>query len=49
VTRDEAVKVAKVLATADGHCSSCADNLAERMEDVFPGHPWLELVADADA
>lgn len=43
MTLDEAKLVAKVCATADGGCSVCVGNLAEKLNIVFPEFVWKDM------
>lgn len=47
MTKDEAEVVAAVLATADGGCQCCAERLAEKMQEKFPGFNWWAMVREA--
>jgi|HubBroStandDraft_6_1064221.scaffolds.fasta_scaffold702296_1 hypothetical protein len=49
MTKDEAVKVAGILQTADGGCSHCAFKLAETMQENFPEFDWKNLVKSSPA
>jgi hypothetical protein len=40
--------LADVLASVDGYCGNCQTDLAERMEEAFPGHEWYSRIAAAD-
>lgn len=44
MTRDEAVKVAGIIKTADGGCSHCYNKLAEALQIHFPEFDWKDLV-----
>ena len=40
MTLEEARKVAKIIAKADGGCSSCVGSLADGMAKMFPEFKW---------
>lgn len=40
MTKDEAEKIAAIIATADHGCSACADDLAMKMTEAFPKFEW---------
>lgn len=45
MTEEEARKVAFIVATADGGCSTCVTHLTKRLLKSLPGHDWASLVA----
>lgn len=47
MTADEAKRIAEVLATVDGYCSTCALDAADEMAERFPEHDWPALVKAA--
>lgn len=47
MTNEEAVKVAAILAEADGGCDDCALKLARTAARYFPGYEWDKLVGEA--
>lgn len=47
LTTEQAAAIAQVVSTADGHCTSCASDLADELTAIWPEHPWKQLVADA--
>jgi len=40
MTIDEARRVARAVAHADGGCGHCIGDLLERLESAFPGFSW---------
>ena len=38
MTKDEAVKIGKIVATADGGCSHCVQDLVHQLKKDFPEH-----------
>lgn len=38
MTTEEAIKVARILLTADNWCPNCQDDLLEHMRHAFPEH-----------
>lgn len=46
MTREEAEKIAAVIATADGGCGPCVSSLCELMSKAFPAFEWA--IGEAD-
>lgn len=46
MTLEEAKKIAEIFETADGYCYSCAADLAERADKVFPEFIWICVDGD---
>jgi len=44
MTKEEAIKVAGIIKTADQGCSTCYTKLADTMQKQFPEFNWRELV-----
>jgi hypothetical protein len=38
--------LAKILRSADGYCTTCAEELAEQMAKLDHAHDWIHLVKD---
>lgn len=47
MTDEQAKKLAKILASADGGCGTCGMDLAAQMPDLFPQFNWEALVREA--
>lgn len=43
--REEAEKIAVVLAQVDDGCSVCVASITADFARLYPDHPWFELVA----
>lgn len=46
MTAEEAEKIGKILETADGNCTYCAQDLADKMKVEFPEFDWTDLVGN---
>lgn len=40
MTIQEAIKVARIVASADGGCSTCCAYLVDSLNDLFPEFTW---------
>lgn len=48
MTLEDAQKIAMIVATADGGCPCCVDNLVKQLRPAFPDFRW-GINADADS
>lgn len=48
MTQDEANKIAAIIATADGGCSVCVENLIRRMNSADLGFTFKQTGADIE-
>jgi hypothetical protein len=46
--REEALKVARVLGTADHGCCNCVGALLDEITKEFPEFNWKEVISEVD-
>lgn len=51
MTAEEAAKVAKIMLTVDGWCSTCQDNIFALFREAFPDHAGVidDILAQREA